>query len=86
MIALDPDKSVEVAGAVKTLLEQNRPVEPTAPAPASFDAAMQRFRAASDALRWFDEELDRGRARAAAKKLSKLLAAATGWGVEIRTE
>ena len=85
VIALDPENGEEVAGAGKALLEQHQPVE-TAAVPADFDAAMQRFRAASEALRSFADELDRGRARAVAKELLKLLSAAAGWGVEIRIE
>lgn len=85
VIALDPENSEEVAGAVKALLEQNRPVEAAA-VPADFDAAMQRFRTASETLRSFEDSLDRGRAHAVAKELMKLLAAAAGWGVEIRIE
>ena len=85
VIALDPDNGEQVAGAVKALLERHQPAEAAA-APPSFDAAMQRFRAASEALRSFESELDRGRARAVAKELAKLLSAAAAWGLEIRIE
>lgn len=83
VIALDPENGEQVARAVKALLEQSRPVE-TSAAPAKFDSALQRFQAASKALRAFDQELDRRRARAVAKELTRLLSAAVAWGVEIR--
>lgn len=88
VVALDPENSEQVAGAVKALLEQSRPAgDPAAAAaPAKFDAALRRFRAASKALRSLDTELDRGRARAVARELAALLSAAAGWGVEIRVE
>lgn len=83
VIALGPDNGEEVAGAVKALLDQSQPAEPSA-VPATFDTAMQRFRAASEALRSFEEGLDAGRAKAVAMELAKLLSAAAGWGVKIR--
>ena len=83
VIALDPENGEEVATAVKALLEQSAPAE-TPPASATFDSAMQRFRAASEALRSFEDELDASRARAVGMELAKLLSAAAVWGVEIR--
>ena len=85
VVALDPENSEEVAGAVRALLEQNRPVETAAATPA-FDAAIERFRAASEVLRSCPEQLDAGRARRVAIELAKLLSAAAGWGLEIRIE
>ena len=85
VIALDPENSDEVAGAVKALLAQNRPAEAAA-RPTDFDAAIERFRAASETLRSFEEELDCARAQAVAAELAKLLSAAAGWGMEVRVE
>lgn len=85
LVALDPENSEQIAGAVRALLEQHQPAE-TPAAPATFDAAMQRFRAASEALRSCEEKLDRSQGRAVAKELTKLLSAAAGWGVELRIE
>jgi hypothetical protein len=83
VIGLDPENSDGVAGAVQALLEQKQPAGAVA-APVTFDAAMQRFRTASESLRSFDKGLDTRRAKAVALELAKLLAAAAGWGVEIR--
>ena len=85
VIALDPSNSEQVAGAVTALLEQNRPVE-TSAVPATFNAAIQRFRAASEALRSCGGELDAGQARAVAMELESLLSSAVKWGVEIWIE
>jgi len=46
VIALDPDNSAAVAGAVKALLEQ-APASEAATPHITFDAALQRFRAAA---------------------------------------
>jgi len=83
VVALDPENSEQVAGAVKALLEQARPSEAPA-APSALDAAVQRFLAASEALRSLEDQLDAGRAHAVGTELAKLLCAAAGWGVEIR--
>lgn len=83
LIALEPENGDEIAQAVKALLEEAGPLE-NAAAPVTFETAMQRFRAASEFLRSFGEKLDANRARVVAAELAKLLAAAAGWGVEIR--
>jgi len=83
-IPLDPQNSVEVAEAVKALLEQNGPVERIAPAENTFGAAIERFLAASETVRSFEERLDPRRARTVGMELASLLAAAAGWGVDLR--
>ncbi|HKE27635.1 MAG TPA: hypothetical protein VKB88_35010 [Bryobacteraceae bacterium] len=72
-------------GRSRLCRSRTRPLEAAA-VPADFDSAMQRFRAASETQRSFEDELDRGRARVVAKKLVKRLSAAAGRGVEIRIE
>ena len=88
VVALDPENSDEVAGAIQTLLEQNGPSEPAPVTPKSltFETAMQRFRAASETLRSFRDELDHGQAHALGMELTKLLSAALVWGVEVGIE
>ncbi len=87
VIALNSENSEELAGAVKALLERNPPVEAApAAAPITFEAAMQRFRAASETLRSFGDQLDRRRAQAVAAEFTKLFTAAAGWGVKLRIE
>jgi len=83
VIALRADNGAEVAAAVKALLEQNARPEPPA-APATFDAAMQRFKAASQALRSCEEALDASQTRDLGMEMAKLVAAAAGWGVTVR--
>ncbi|HTS26923.1 MAG TPA: hypothetical protein VMH81_13685 [Bryobacteraceae bacterium] len=81
-IALDPENSAEVAGAVKALLEEHGPGERVAPR-ATFNAAMARFRAASGALCAFQNELDDDQAYAMGLELEKLLSTAAAWGVQL---
>lgn len=82
IVALLPENSEALAGALKTLLERSEPVAPAA-APAAFDTVLQRFRSAAQGLRAFDGGLGHQQLRALAGEVADLLAAAAERGVTI---
>lgn len=86
VVALLPENSEALAGAVGMLLERSEPAPPLAmPAetPAPFEKVLQRFRGAAEELRAFDGDVDGRQLRALAVEIAGLLAAAAERGVTI---
>lgn len=73
-IALEPENSVQATGAVRALLEPHGPLEPV-PVAVTFDSALQRFQAALQAPRAFEDQMNPGRAKAMGLELALLLSA-----------
>lgn len=82
VVALLPENSEALAGALKTLVGRNQPPQPAA-APAAFETVLQQFRSAAQRLRTFDGGMDRGQLRALAGELADLIAAAAERGVSL---
>lgn len=86
VVALLPENSEALAGAIGTLLERSEPAPPApmpAEAPAPFDQVLQRFRGAAEELRAFDGGMEARQLRALAVEIANLLAAAAERGVTI---
>ena len=82
IVALLPENSEALAGALETLIERMEPARPAA-APAAFDIVLQHFRSAAQRLRAFDAGMDHSQLRALAAELADLLAAAAERGVTL---
>lgn len=83
VVALIPENSAALAGAVGTLLQRSEPAAPASPPAAPFDTVLQRFRGAAEGLRAFDGGMDGRQQRALAVEIADLLAAAAERGVTI---
>lgn len=84
VVALVPENSKALAGAVGKLLERSVPAPAAATtAPAAFDTVLQRFRGAAEELRGFDGGMNGTQLRALAGDIANLLSAAAERGVTI---
>lgn len=83
VVALLPENSEALAGAVKTLLEGKAPAAAPEARP-DFDAALRRFRSAIQGLRAFAGDLDTSQMRSLARELSDALSAADACGVSLK--
>lgn len=82
VVALLPENSEALAGALETLIERAEPPQPAA-APAAFDTVLQHFRSAAHRLRSFEGGMDHRQLRVLAGELADLLAAAAERGVTL---
>lgn len=82
VVALLPENTEALAGAVKTLIERHEPPQPAAASP-EFDGVLQRFRSTAQGLRSFAGSLDHSQLQVLAGELADLLAAAADRGITI---
>jgi hypothetical protein len=82
VVALIPENSGPLAGALETLRKRNESAAPAAP-PAGLDAVLQRLRSATQGMRSLEGSLDRKQLRSLAEQLAETLSAAAACGVAL---
>ena len=78
VVALLPENSERLAGALDTLLER---AEPAVPEPPAFDTVLHRYRTATQGLRSLDGDLDGEQLRALAGEIAEAISAAGDRGL-----